>query len=205
MALIAAASPGDTELFVASNDGFAPGDYVAIGVEGTDPEIRKIDALGSIIVGAPIAGGYPAGSIVELISPAPADVLAPQITIASPIDGGAFARGSAPRADFACLDSGVGVEACEATVPDGGVLDTAAVGTHSFTVRAWDENGNLSTLSVDYTVVQAGGAGVLSYTGGEVWIMALIAGVLLMTGLALVLLRRLRRPVVPRSVLRSRD
>ena len=205
MALIAAASPGDTELFVASNDGFAPGDYVAIGIEGPDPEIRKIDALGSIIVGAPIAETHLAGSIVELISPAPADVLAPQITIGSPVAGGSFAQGSAPRADFACLDAGVGLETCEGTVPDGGVLDTAAIGTHSFTVRAWDENGNLSTLSVDYAVVRAGWAGVLPYTGSEVWIVVLIAGVLLMTGLALVLLRRLRRPVVPRSLLRSRD
>jgi hypothetical protein len=36
-------------------------------------------------------------------------------------------------------------------------------------------------------------------------IVVLIAAVLLMTGLALVLLRRLRRPVVPRSVRRSRS
>jgi hypothetical protein len=35
-------------------------------------------------------------------------------------------------------------------------------------------------------------------------IVVLIAAVLLMTGLALVLLRRLRRPVVPRSIRRSR-
>ena len=35
-------------------------------------------------------------------------------------------------------------------------------------------------------------------------ILALIAAVLLMTGLALVLLRRLRRPVVPRAIRRSR-
>jgi hypothetical protein len=37
------------------------------------------------------------------------------------------------------------------------------------------------------------------------WIVLLIAGVLLMTGFAVVLLRRLRRPVVPRAVRRSRD
>ena len=100
----------------------------------------------------------------------------------------------------------MGVAACQGSVADGAVLDTSAVGTHSFTVRAWDANGNLSTLSVSYTVAQAGTAGGwLSYTGTEVWIVALIAAVLLVTGLALVLLRRLRRPVVPRSIRRSRD
>ena len=41
--------------------------------------------------------------------------------------------------------------------------------------------------------------------GIEVWIVVLIAAVLLVTGLALVLLRRLRRPVIPRSLRRSRD
>ena len=52
---------------------------------------------------------------------------------------------------------------------------------------------------------QANTVAVVSETGTGVWIVVLITAVLMMTGLAVVLLRRLRRPVVPRSVRRSRD
>ena len=52
---------------------------------------------------------------------------------------------------------------------------------------------------------QANTVAVASGAGTGVWIVALIAAVMVATGLALVLLRRLRRPVVPRSVRRSRD
>jgi hypothetical protein len=52
---------------------------------------------------------------------------------------------------------------------------------------------------------QASTVAVVSDSGAGVWIVALIAAVLLVTGLALVLLRRLRRPLIPRSVRRSRD
>ena len=59
-----------------------------------------------------------------------------------------------------CSDAGVGVEQC--IVPN---LTTTTTGQHTVHIVAWDFNGNVSSLDVEYTVVSASGA--LGTTGPE--------------------------------------
>lgn len=82
------------------------------------------------------------------------DVTAPTIVIASPIDGGDFARGQAVAADFTCADNRLGseIKTCEGTAPQGADIDTSTLGRHSFVVEAVDNSGNTSSDWVSYTV-----------------------------------------------------
>jgi len=82
------------------------------------------------------------------------DTKAPAITIAKPVDGSTVAKGATVLADFSCDDgSGVGVATCTGTVAKGAKVDTATVGTKTFTVTATDKEGKRSSKSVSYRVV----------------------------------------------------
>lgn len=84
------------------------------------------------------------------------DTKAPAITIAKPVDGSKVVLGATVLADFTCDDgSGVGVASCTGTVAKGAKIDTASLGTKTFTVRATDEEGKVGTKTVTYTVVAA--------------------------------------------------
>lgn len=81
------------------------------------------------------------------------DVNAPTITITTPADGATYPRNSALVADFSCSDGdGVGVASCVGTVADGATISTATAGTRTFTVTATDNEGKVSTKTVNYTV-----------------------------------------------------
>ncbi len=75
----------------------------------------------------------------------------PQVTVAAPIENGAFAKNQVVPASFACSDPG-GVVSCTGTKPNGASIDTAAYGPHTFTVTATDVSGNQTTATVNYTV-----------------------------------------------------
>lgn len=83
------------------------------------------------------------------------DTKAPAITIAKPVDGSKLAKGATVLADFSCDDGsgGVGVATCTGTVAKGAKIDTATVGTKTFTVTATDKEGKVGTKTVTYTVV----------------------------------------------------
>ena len=76
----------------------------------------------------------------------------PAISISSPADGAAFDQGAAATAAYTCSDGGSGVATCSGPVQSGGALDTATVGTHTFTVTATDAVGNTASASVSYVV-----------------------------------------------------
>ena len=80
------------------------------------------------------------------------DRRAPQITVATPTDGGLVAIGSHLTAAFTCSDEGSGIADCTGSRPDGGPLDTTTPGGHTFTVTAADAAGNNSTTTVTYWV-----------------------------------------------------
>ncbi len=82
------------------------------------------------------------------------DTDAPQVTLSTPADGANYARGPTVAVDYACADEpgGSGLASCVGTVADGAAIDTASLGTHTFTVTATDNAGNDRTLSVGYTV-----------------------------------------------------
>lgn len=82
------------------------------------------------------------------------DTKAPAITIAKPVDGSKLTKGATVLADYSCDDGsdGVGVATCTGTVAKGAKIDTATVGTKTFTVTATDKEGKRASASVTYTV-----------------------------------------------------
>ena len=92
---------------------------------------------------------------VLLGTPSSGDGDAPTITITTPPASPArYVLGASVLADYACEDEagGSGVASCVGTVDDGAGIDTASVGTKSFTVDAEDNAANESTLTRTYTV-----------------------------------------------------
>jgi hypothetical protein len=77
------------------------------------------------------------------------------ITITSPGGSSPYAVNATVLAAYSC--AGANVVTCVGTVPNGTAIDTATVGTHSFTVAARNADGNaLSTAVVNYQVTENG-------------------------------------------------
>ena len=78
----------------------------------------------------------------------------PIVTIAVPIDGGAYPRGSSQLADWGCTDAdGVGdVKTTLGTVLTATPFNTSTLGVKAFTVTCTDQAGNSATKTVSYTV-----------------------------------------------------
>ncbi len=74
--------------------------------------------------------------------------VAPTITVASPVEGGLYGRGSVVVPDVTCTANS-GPIPCE-SVP--ALLDTSTSGEHSFTVTATDDLGNETSATVTYRV-----------------------------------------------------
>jgi hypothetical protein len=104
----------------------------------------------------------PAGGTLELASMAtPPQIqftytpVPPSISVVAPADGATYAKGQAVTAVYSCAAPvGATVVACKGPVENGGALDTAALGPHTFTVNAADSDGVTASKSVTYTVVQ---------------------------------------------------
>lgn len=87
------------------------------------------------------------------------DVTPPSITITSPVDGvavlgvGGITAREAMTASFTCIDEagGSGLATCVGTVPNGSALDLSP-GTHSLTVTASDNDGNIASVTHSYVV-----------------------------------------------------
>jgi len=81
----------------------------------------------------------------------------PTAAIDSPLDGQSVARNQVVSAQYTCADEpgGSGLASCTGTVPVGAAIDTATLGPHTFTVTATDGAGNTTTVTSDYTVVDA--------------------------------------------------
>ncbi len=94
----------------------------------------------------------------EVVAP-PSDVTPPAITITTPEDDAEYKLGQDLAADYFCSDGGSGVASCVGSVLDGDNLDTASVGSKTFTVNAADVSGNTATVSHDYSVVYDFGDG----------------------------------------------
>jgi alpha-tubulin suppressor-like RCC1 family protein len=83
------------------------------------------------------------------------DILAPTISVTSPVNGSTYAVGQQVSVAFTCADdtNGSGVSQCTADPPAGATLDTSLPGTYDFTVIASDNHGNTSTVTRQYNVV----------------------------------------------------
>jgi hypothetical protein len=83
-------------------------------------------------------------------------VVPPSVVIASPADGGVYARFGIVYAGYTCTaGAGTAVSSCSAPVANATPVDTATPGRHRFTVTASDADGGSTTRSVTYTVTAA--------------------------------------------------
>jgi Tol biopolymer transport system component/fibronectin type 3 domain-containing protein len=83
------------------------------------------------------------------------DVTAPTITITTPVDGATYKRGASYSALYTCSDEagGSGISTCiDSQMAGNGPIDTATLGTKTFTVHAFDNAGNASSKTVTYHV-----------------------------------------------------
>jgi hypothetical protein len=116
----------------------ASGSEDADASTGTD---QLCDAVGNCTPVGPIAGNM-------------IDRKAPVISLIRPASGDSYLIGSAHVADYSCTDGGSLVATCLGTVADGANVDTAAVGSHTFTVDSTDNVGNAAPQSsVTYNVI----------------------------------------------------
>jgi hypothetical protein len=145
--LTVSANPaGTTEVAVASNSDFAPGDYVVIN--SSPPVVRKVEKLGSLIFEAPLPIMVEGGTSIVAVDPPGGDRLSPVIRISSPLEGASFGPGAVVPLRVSCSDPGVGVEACEFPA----TLDTSRPGRQTVTLKAWDRNGNMRIQLFSYEV-----------------------------------------------------
>jgi autotransporter-associated beta strand protein len=81
----------------------------------------------------------------------------PSVTISAPADAATYTQGQVLDAGYGCQDGfgGKGISACSGPVPAGAAIDTATLGTHSFTVTATSADGAITTKTVTYSVVAA--------------------------------------------------
>ncbi len=127
----------------------------------------KVDATAvgphTFTVNATDNAGNAATKTVNYVVDAVADTTAPTITITAPTEGQHFTEDQAVTPVFACADEGgSGVATCAAPT----MLDTAALGAHTFTVNATDNAGNVAAKTVNYTVDPAPTTGGPVVRGG---------------------------------------
>lgn len=80
-------------------------------------------------------------------------ITGPQLTMTGPANGSTVVQGDSIAAAAHCTDwVGTGVATCTTTGATGGMLDTSAVGTHTWTVTGVDDAGDSVSKSRSYTV-----------------------------------------------------
>jgi Ca2+-binding RTX toxin-like protein len=80
------------------------------------------------------------------------DTTDPDVTIQVPGNGATFTQGQTVIADYECTDGESGIASCVGPVPDGDPIDTSSLGSHDFTVTAFDNAGNTRAVTHTYTV-----------------------------------------------------
>jgi hypothetical protein len=93
-------------------------------------------------------------SVVGPIAGNHIDMKAPRIIITAPANS-TYLLGQTAAASYLCTDGGSGVASCTGPVANGNPIDTTALGAKTFTVKAVDNVGNTSSVSVTYQVVPA--------------------------------------------------
>lgn len=95
----------------------------------------------------------------------------PAVTVTNPPLGALFLLGQTVNAAFSCADAGSGIApttGCVGTVLNGSAIDTAAVGTKTFTVVSKDVAGNVTTDTRTYVVQAAAGLTVTADYGAGI-------------------------------------
>lgn len=92
----------------------------------------------------------------------------PAITVNSPANSAVYILNQLASASFSCADFGSGSGTCTGTVADGAAINTASVGTKSFTVSATDAVGNPSSVTYTYSVTYASGGTCVGSAGHSI-------------------------------------
>ncbi|MFL6211578.1 MAG: OmpL47-type beta-barrel domain-containing protein [Pyrinomonadaceae bacterium] len=82
------------------------------------------------------------------------DKTAPTVTITAPVNG-SYLLNQTVAANYSCSDTGAapsGIDTCTGPVASGSNIDTATVGSHTFTVNATDKAGNTASAARNYSV-----------------------------------------------------
>ena len=135
------ASDSGSGLANAADASFSLATSVADGQENSNSATvsRSVcDAAGNCATAGPIAGNK-------------VDRKPPTIAITSPA-ATSYIFAQAVNAAFTCSDGGSGMGSCTGTAANGSAINTASVGTKTFTVNASDAAGNAASVSVNYTV-----------------------------------------------------
>ncbi len=89
----------------------------------------------------------------------------PRPRIARPGIGASYTRGQVVDAQYSCTPA---LASCSGPVPSGSPIPTQAVGKHTFSVTASDQQGDQITVTHSYTVLAANGSGDLTLTPSKV-------------------------------------
>jgi CSLREA domain-containing protein len=85
------------------------------------------------------------------------ELAAPTATVTSPVDGAHYLQNASVAASYTCSEGGITspIASCSGPVPNGQPVDTATVGSRTFTVTATDKDGAQTSKTVTYTVAQS--------------------------------------------------
>ena len=125
--------------------------------EGTVPDGGLLDTSAPGPVSVTVTARDNAGNqtpVTHTATVVASDLVAPTVSLLTPLDGAVYLLDQRVRADYACADEGgSGLVSCAGTVDDGAYLDTGSVGPRQFTVTAADGAGNTAAATARYRVI----------------------------------------------------
>jgi hypothetical protein len=80
------------------------------------------------------------------------DTTPPVVSITTPVDGATYTLNQSVVGAYTCNDPDSTSVTCVGTVPNGSTIDTASIGTKTFTVVGTDQANNQASGSVTYSV-----------------------------------------------------
>jgi hypothetical protein len=94
----------------------------------------------------------------------------PSIALGLPANGATYKQGEAITSAYSCTPpAGVTVTTCTGPVANGAPIDTAALGSHTFTVNAQDSDGGAASQSANYTVALPPSIAIVSPPSGAIY------------------------------------